>query len=267
MIIVIKMAPPRHHPAPGLPARAVLYFVHEHRRAPLTRIPRVADDPAERSFRGDPANVVRAAVEQRCQSSPRPSHIIGPRVIEFRLNWRCWRRICASLCGLFRHAGKFGAALRLRFIWARNGKMCTGQTPPMLEPGKVSASSSSSRPAPQNCRHGLPFSRISLGRVARRAQIVGMLLIEAIVATGAGGAIGVAFGVLLLRLFERSLVYYLTQMGVPFLWPSIAIMSSKAGMATISLDFSATATCPSTRRWRAAKAETMWIGSFEPLFW
>ena len=45
---------------------------------------------------------------------------------------------------------------------------------------------------------------------ARRAQIVGMLLIEAIVATGGGGVIGVAFGVLLLRLFERSLVYYLT---------------------------------------------------------
>ena len=53
---------------------------------------------------------------------------------------------------------------------------------------------------------------------ARRTQIVGMLLIEAIVATGGGGIIGVAFGALLLRLFERSLVYYLTQIGVPFLW-------------------------------------------------
>jgi hypothetical protein len=30
-----------------------------------------------------------------------PSHILGPRVIEFRLNWRCWRHICARLCGLF----------------------------------------------------------------------------------------------------------------------------------------------------------------------
>ena len=43
--------------------------------------------------------------------------------------------------------------------------------------------------------------------------------------------------------------------------PSIAIMSSSAGMATISLDFAATATCPNTSRCRAAKAETMWIGS------
>ena len=50
--------------------------------------------------------------------------------------------------------------------------------------------------------------------------------------------------------------------------PSIAIMSSSAGMATISLDFSVTAICPITSRCRAAKAETVWIGSlaffFEP---
>jgi hypothetical protein len=41
-------------------------------------------------------------------------------------------------------------------------------------------------------------------------------------------------------------------------------MSSSAGMATF--DFSSTFTWPSTMRWRAAKAETMWIASFEPLF-
>jgi hypothetical protein len=42
--------------------------------------------------------------------------------------------------------------------------------------------------------------------------------------------------------------------------PSIANMSSSAGMATISLDFSATASHPRTSRCRAAKAETIWIG-------
>ena len=36
-------------------------------------------------------------------------------------------------------------------------------------------------------------------------------------------------------------------------------------MATISLAFSATLTWPSTRRWRAAKAETMWMGALAPL--
>src|ERR1700692_4909395 len=46
--------------------------------------------------------------------------------------------------------------------------------------------------------------------------------------------------------------------------PSITNMSSSAGMATISLDLSATLTWPSTRRWRAAKADTMWIAAFPP---
>ncbi|MGO8845935.1 MAG: ABC transporter permease, partial [Methylocella sp.] len=53
---------------------------------------------------------------------------------------------------------------------------------------------------------------------AKRSQIVGIVLIEAIVATGSGGLCGVVLGMLLLRLFERSLVYYLTEIGVPFLW-------------------------------------------------
>ena len=48
--------------------------------------------------------------------------------------------------------------------------------------------------------------------------------------------------------------------------PSIASMSSSLGMAMISLDFSATLTWPSTRRWRAAKAETMWIAGVQPFF-
>ena len=46
--------------------------------------------------------------------------------------------------------------------------------------------------------------------------------------------------------------------------PSIASMSSSFGIATISFDFSATLTWPSTRRWRAAKAETIWMAAFLP---
>src|SRR5271157_4426728 len=48
--------------------------------------------------------------------------------------------------------------------------------------------------------------------------------------------------------------------------PSMANRSSSAGMATISLDLSPTLTCPSTMRWRAAKAETTWMGSSAPFF-
>ena len=53
---------------------------------------------------------------------------------------------------------------------------------------------------------------------ARRSQVIGMMVTEAVLATGVGGLLGVALGVLMLRLFERSLVYYLEKLGVPFVW-------------------------------------------------
>ncbi|ADH88329.1 protein of unknown function DUF214 [Ancylobacter novellus DSM 506] len=49
-------------------------------------------------------------------------------------------------------------------------------------------------------------------------QIVGMAIIEATIATAGGAVIGVLFGVLLLRMFERMLVHHLGEMGIPFLW-------------------------------------------------
>jgi putative ABC transport system permease protein len=53
---------------------------------------------------------------------------------------------------------------------------------------------------------------------ARRGQIVGLVVIEAMIVTGIGGLIGVVFGELLLRLFARSVVYHLSEMGIGFLW-------------------------------------------------
>jgi putative ABC transport system permease protein len=53
---------------------------------------------------------------------------------------------------------------------------------------------------------------------ARRGQVMGVLLVEAVLATAAGGLLGVVLGVLVMRLFERSLVYSLETVGVPFLW-------------------------------------------------
>ena len=66
---------------------------------------------------------------------------------------------------------------------------------------------------------------------ARRGQIVGMMVIEAVIATGAGGLLGVALGVLVMRLYERSLVYYLENIGVPFVWldgPRIVVVAVAA---------------------------------------
>jgi putative ABC transport system permease protein len=53
---------------------------------------------------------------------------------------------------------------------------------------------------------------------ARRGQIVGMLLTEAALTTAAGGVIGCVLGMLLLRVFEHSMVYYLDSIGIPFVW-------------------------------------------------
>ena len=53
---------------------------------------------------------------------------------------------------------------------------------------------------------------------ARRGQVIGMMVTEAVLATGVGGLVGVVLGVLMMRLFERSLVYYLEKVGVPFVW-------------------------------------------------
>jgi putative ABC transport system permease protein len=53
---------------------------------------------------------------------------------------------------------------------------------------------------------------------ARRGQIIGMLLTEAAVATAVGGLMGCVLGVLLLRIYQHSLVYYLDSVGIPFVW-------------------------------------------------
>jgi len=45
-----------------------------------------------------------------------------------------------------------------------------------------------------------------------------MLLIEAVSATAVGGIAGCLLGLLLMRGFEHSLVYYLEGIGIPFAW-------------------------------------------------
>lgn len=71
---------------------------------------------------------------------------------------------------------------------------------------------------------------------AGRLQIVGLMLSEAMIATGFGGLVGVGIGALLLRLFERSLVYHLMEMGIPFLWldlPSTIVLAVVCVLAAL----------------------------------
>jgi putative ABC transport system permease protein len=68
---------------------------------------------------------------------------------------------------------------------------------------------------------------------ARRGQVVGIMVTEAMLATGIGGILGVVLGVLVMRLFERSLVYYLENVGVPFLWVDLPRTVAFAGGAIV----------------------------------
>jgi putative ABC transport system permease protein len=68
---------------------------------------------------------------------------------------------------------------------------------------------------------------------ARRGQVLGMMVAEAVLATGVGGLLGVVLGVLVMRLFERSLVYYLENVGVPFLWVDAPRLAAFAAGAVV----------------------------------
>jgi putative ABC transport system permease protein len=89
---------------------------------------------------------------------------------------------------------------------------------------------------------------------ARRNQIVGMLLVEAGLATAVGGLAGCLFGLLLMRVYERSLVYHLDNMGIPFLWLPAGTTSliALACIALTSLIGAAGAFYPA---WRASRLE------------
>ena len=87
---------------------------------------------------------------------------------------------------------------------------------------------------------------------ARRGQIVGLVVIEAMIVTGIGGLIGVVFGELLLRLFARSVVYHLSEMGIGFLWLGTAntILVAAACVAAATLIGAIGALAPA---WRASR--------------
>jgi putative ABC transport system permease protein len=87
---------------------------------------------------------------------------------------------------------------------------------------------------------------------ARRGQIVGLVVIEAMMVTGIGGLIGVVFGELLLRLFARSVVYHLSEMGIGFLWLGTAntILVAAACVVAATLIGAIGALAPA---WRASR--------------
>ena len=78
------------------------------------------------------------------------------------------------------------------------------------------------------------------------------MMIEAMIITGAGGLVGVVFGELLLRLFARSVVYHLSELGIPFLWLGTqnTITMAVACIGIAALIGAASALAPA---WRASR--------------
>jgi putative ABC transport system permease protein len=89
---------------------------------------------------------------------------------------------------------------------------------------------------------------------ARRGQIIGMLLTEAAIATAVGGALGCAFGILLMRAYQHSLIYYLESLGIPFVWLDMATIGGIA-MACIVLATLVGAVGALVPAWRASRRE------------
>jgi putative ABC transport system permease protein len=81
-----------------------------------------------------------------------------------------------------------------------------------------------------------------------------MLLMEAGLATAVGGLAGCVLGLLLMRVYERSLVYHLDSMGIPFLWLPAGTtgLIALACIALTSLIGAAGALYPA---WRASRLE------------
>lgn len=59
---------------------------------------------------------------------------------------------------------------------------------------------------------------------ARRRAVFRLILSEALLLTSGGGLVGVVLGVILLRLYDRTIAFYLESLNIPFLWPSVTTM-------------------------------------------
>lgn len=68
---------------------------------------------------------------------------------------------------------------------------------------------------------------------ARRRTLFGLVLSEAALLTTAGGVLGVAVGALVLRVYERTIVFHLESMSIPFLWPAVLEIAVMAGIGIV----------------------------------
>ncbi len=66
---------------------------------------------------------------------------------------------------------------------------------------------------------------------AKPDQVMTIILTEAAIITGLGGIAGLGFGAAVLLALARSLGFYFDLLGVPFLWPPLAVLQVGAIVA------------------------------------
>jgi putative ABC transport system permease protein len=92
---------------------------------------------------------------------------------------------------------------------------------------------------------------------AKPGQVSAVILAEAAILTGLGGAAGLVFGAALLLTFARSLGFYFALLGIPFSWPPPAVLAAGGAGALVlaALLGAAGAFLPAWRVRRAAPYE------------
>lgn len=60
---------------------------------------------------------------------------------------------------------------------------------------------------------------------ARRSSIFALVICESMILTALGGCVGIGLGVILLRVFARSIGFHLETLNIPLLWPPLAQIS------------------------------------------
>jgi putative ABC transport system permease protein len=66
---------------------------------------------------------------------------------------------------------------------------------------------------------------------ASKTSIFKLIVAEAAMLTSLGGALGVFFGIVIMRVYQRTIIFNLKELNMPYLWPSVSSIVILASMA------------------------------------
>ena len=69
---------------------------------------------------------------------------------------------------------------------------------------------------------------------ASKTSIFKLIVSEAVMLTSMGGALGVFFGIVIMRVYQRTIIFHLKELNMPYLWPSASSIIMLASMAIVA---------------------------------